>query len=56
MARVLISLPKNLLKALDDFCEEADYQRSEFLRHFIREFIIKERNQFRREEQTDILK
>lgn len=39
MARVLISLPDDLLKELDDYCQEAHFNRSEFLRFFLREFI-----------------
>jgi metal-responsive CopG/Arc/MetJ family transcriptional regulator len=43
MARVLISLPDDLLKELDDYTKKEHYNRSEFLRYFLRGFLNKEK-------------
>lgn len=36
MAKVLLYLPDELLKILDEYCEANSYKRSELIRHFIR--------------------
>jgi len=38
--RIIISLPKELLAVLDKYCEEHTYNRSECIRHAIRELVI----------------
>lgn len=37
--RIIISLPIDLLKDLDIFCKEHNYNRSECIRHAVRELI-----------------
>ena len=37
MAKIIISLPDGLLKAVDEFCEESQYNRSEFIRFLMRQ-------------------
>lgn len=41
MARVLVSLPDELLKALDSQAVKEKYNRSEYLRHIIRAFLYR---------------
>ena len=40
MAKVLLSLPDELLKRLDQHCQEFHYERSEYLRMIIRNSIF----------------
>lgn len=42
MARIIISLPEELLKELDVHAKKEQYNRSEFIRHLIRAFLQKE--------------
>lgn len=44
MARVLVSLPDELLKALDIQAKKEKYNRSEYLRHIIRAFLYTSRS------------
>jgi len=37
--RIIISLPEELLIELDDFCIKHNYNRSECIRHAVRELI-----------------
>lgn len=41
MARIIISLPNELLKDLDVYSNENKYNRSECIRHAIRELLVK---------------
>jgi metal-responsive CopG/Arc/MetJ family transcriptional regulator len=43
MARIIISLPSELLEELDDYCDNHKYNRSECIRHAIRLLIQKQR-------------
>ena len=42
MARIIISLPKELLTELDKHCKEHQYNRSEFIRHAVRTLMSEE--------------
>lgn len=42
MARIIISLPKELLTELDAFCKENQYNRSECIRHAVRTMLKSE--------------
>ena len=42
MARIIISLPDELLQELDDYAEDRMYNRSECIRHAIRLVVQKE--------------
>jgi len=50
MARIIISLPSELLEQLDDYATEQFYNRSECIRHAIRLMItttqVKEQDEF----------
>ena len=37
--RIIMSLPQELLDALDAYCKEHNYNRSECIRHAIRELV-----------------
>jgi len=39
MAKVIISLPDELLVKVDVYCKENEYNRSEFIRHSMRAII-----------------
>lgn len=39
MARVLISLPDELLKQTDEYCKTHNYLRSEFIRYILRAYL-----------------
>lgn len=41
MARIIITLPKQLLILIDNFCKEKGYNRSEFIRHAVRSLMGK---------------
>jgi len=41
MAKVIISLPDELLVKVDAYCKENEYNRSEFIRHSMRAIISK---------------
>lgn len=45
MARIIISLPDELLKALDVYKDQRQYNRSECIRHAIRELIQQQNKQ-----------
>ncbi len=42
MAKILVSLPDTLRDGLDKYCDEHEYNRSELIRHMIRQLIEKE--------------
>mgnify|MGYP001599674245 CR=1 len=37
MAKIIISLPDELLKAVDEHCKDYQYNRSEFIRFLMRQ-------------------
>lgn len=39
MAKILLSIPDTLLKKLDDYCAEHDYERSEAIRGLVRQLL-----------------
>jgi hypothetical protein len=39
MARIMVTLPDNLLEAADKYCEKYDYERTEFIRSSIRQKV-----------------
>lgn len=43
MARIIISLPKELLTEMDKHCKEHQYNRSEFIRHAVRSLMGEEK-------------
>lgn len=45
MARIIISIPQELLDALDQFTKENQYNRSECIRHAIRLLIKKQQEE-----------
>lgn len=42
MARIIISLPQELLTDLDTYCKDNKYNRSECIRHAVRSLIKQE--------------
>lgn len=41
MTKIIFTIPKELQEDLDKFCKLNSYNRSEFIRYAIREFIYK---------------
>lgn len=52
MAKVIISLSDKLLKMIDDYCEKYEYNRSEFIRHSVRE-VLKQHDNTNGSKKTD---
>lgn len=40
MARIIISLPKELLTDIDAYCTQNRYNRSELIRHAVRKLMV----------------
>jgi metal-responsive CopG/Arc/MetJ family transcriptional regulator len=53
MARIIISLPDELLQELDTYAEDRMYNRSECIRHAIRLIVQKEEKYVVRETTTE---
>ena len=54
MAKIIISLPDELLAKVDAFCAAKDYNRSEFIRFSLRSKIEAEVRKFKGNKNVDV--
>ena len=53
MAKIIISLPDELLAKVDELCEQKDYNRSEFIRFSLRSKIESEQRKDREKDKAN---